>query len=77
MLNSKITLRFHTTSPVCVCLLFIHAFAHPRRETRSTQTQGPRGSAAQQKMRGYWGEACHEKYKDQCSVSSAHIESWM
>jgi hypothetical protein len=30
-----------------VCLFVIHPhFAHPRRETHSTQTQGPRGSAA-------------------------------
>jgi hypothetical protein len=40
----------------CVCLFVIHpCFAHLRRETHSTQTQGPRESAAEKhhKMRSY------------------------
>jgi hypothetical protein len=46
MLNLKNTFRFHTTSPVCVYLSLILRFVHPRLETHSTQTKGPRGSAA-------------------------------
>jgi hypothetical protein len=51
-LHKKSDARFENYTQIphdlsCVCLFVIHPrFAHPCRETRSTQTQGPRGSAA-------------------------------
>ena len=36
----------HKLSCVCVCLSFIHALPTRVERPRSTQTQGPRGSAA-------------------------------
>jgi hypothetical protein len=46
MLDLKNTFRFHTTSPMYVCLSLILRFVHQQLETCSTQTKGPRGSAA-------------------------------
>ena len=51
-LHKKSDARFENDTQIpqnfsCVRLFVIHPrFAHPRQETRSMQTQGPRGSAA-------------------------------
>lgn len=46
MLDLTNSIRFYTTSPVCICLSIHPKLCPPAPETRSTQTQGPGGSAA-------------------------------